>query len=150
MELVRHRAFSFCQESTRYCNYSKDKFGNEVTYIIPSWEDIDEQDANAFLGLVYAGAKLNEHGEKIFPLYKALQVSEFYYLQLLKNGFTPQQARQVLPNAVKTEICMCGFEDAWTHFFDLRYRGTTGKPHPDMLNVATMLHNKFEAKGISL
>jgi len=149
-ELVRHRAFSFCQESTRYCNYSKDKFGNEVTYIIPSWEDIDEQDANVFLALVSMGGKLTEHGEKILPLYRALQASEFYYLRLLENGFTPQQARQVLPNAVKTEICMCGFEDDWKHFFDLRYRGTTGKPHPDMLNVATMLHNKFEAKGISL
>lgn len=147
-ELVRHRTFSFCQESTRYCNYSKDKFGNGVTYIIPSWEDIDEQDANAFLGLVSAKAKLNEHGEKIFPLYKALQVSEFCYLQLLENGFTPQQARQVLPNAVKTEICVCGFEDAWKQLFALRYYGLTGKPHPDMLQVATMCYNAFKEKGI--
>lgn len=149
-ELVRHRTFSFCQESTRYCNYSKDKFGSELTFIIPSWEDVDEHEASTFFTLVTFGAKLNEHGEKILPLYRALQASEICYLQLLENGFTPQQARQVLPNAVKTEICMCGFEDDWKHFFDLRYRGTTGKPHPDMLNVATMLYKEFEAKGISL
>lgn len=147
-ELVRHRTMSFVQESTRYCNYSKDKFGNEVTFIIPSWEDTDEQDANAFLGLVFAGAKLNDHEERILPLYRALQASEFCYLQLLEYGFTPQQARQVLPNALKTEICVCGFTDAWEHFFELRYHGITGKPHPDMLNVATMCHNAFKEKGI--
>lgn len=144
------RTFSFCQESTRYCNYSKDKFGNELTFVIPSWEDINEPAANAFLGLVSAGAILNEHGEKILPLYRALQASESCYLKLLENGFTPQQARQVLPNAIKTEICVCGFEDAWEHFFDLRYRGLTGKPHPDMLVVATMLHEAFEKEGINL
>ena len=131
-----------------YCNYSKDKFGNELTFIIPSWEDIDEHDANAFLALVTFGAKLNEHGEKILPLYRALQASEICYLQLLENGFTPQQARQVLPNALKTEICVCGFKDAWDHFFSLRYYGLTGKPHPDMLNVATMCYNAFKEKGI--
>lgn len=147
-ELVRHRTFSFCQESTRYCNYSKDKFGNELTFIIPSWEDIDEHDASTFFTLVTFGAKLNEHGEKILPLYRALQASEICYLQLLENGFTPQQARQVLPNALKTEICVCGFKDTWDHFFALRYYGITGKPHPDMLNVATMCYNAFKEKGV--
>lgn len=149
-ELVRHRVFSFCQESTRYCNYSKDKFGNELTYIIPSWSNMSEEDANAFYGFVMMGAKLTEEGEKMLPFYYSLVIAQQMYLTMLENGYTPQQARQVLPNALKTEICMCGFEDDWKHFFDLRYRGTTGKPHPDMLNVATMLHNEFEAKGISL
>ena len=141
---------SFCQESTRYCNYSKDKFGNELTFIIPSWEDISEEDANVVPGFIAMGLKLSEEGEKIRPYYTSLIMAEANYLAMIKNGYTPQQARAILPNALKTEICMCGFEDDWKHFFDLRYRGTTGKPHPDMLNVATMLHDKFKAKGISL
>ena len=130
-ELVRHRVFSFCQESTRYCNYSKGKFGGEIVCIEPTWyEGASSATQNYFNG--------------------SLQCAEDAYLTLIENGYTPQQARQVLPNALKTEICMCGFEDDWKHFFSLRYRGTTGKPHPDMLNVATMLHKEFETKGISL
>lgn len=139
-ELVRHRKMSFCQESTRYCNYSKDKFGNELTFIIPSWEDLDEQDANAFLGLVISGAKPNDRGEKVLPLYKALKASEIYYFQLLENGLTPQQARQVLPNALKTEICVCGFEEDWKHFFDLR---CAKNAHPDMQVLAKQLREQF-------
>lgn len=138
-ELVRHRAFSFCQESTRYCNYSKDKFGNELTFIQPSWTDFTMGESDA-----------REISQADTMFIMACQQAETIYLALLKEGWTSQQARQVLPNALKTEVCMCGFEDAWKHFFDLRYRGTTGKPHLDMLNVATMLHDKFKAKGISL
>ena len=130
-ELVRHRVFSFCQESSRYCNYSKDKFGGEIICIEPTWyENADISIQNYFKG--------------------SLQCSEDAYLTLIENGYSAQQARQVLPNALKTEICMCGFEDDWRHFFDLRYRGTTGKPHPDMLNVATMLYNEFTKRRISL
>ena len=138
-EIVRHRAFSFCQESTRYCNYSKDKFGNELTFIKPS--EMEFRDP-AETGKPFTA------GESLFI--KSCREAEENYMEFLNRGFTPQQARAVLPNAIKTEICVCGFEDAWKHFFDLRYRGTTGKPHPDMLNVATMLHDKFKAKGISL
>jgi len=138
-ELVRHRTFSFCQESTRYCNYSKDKFGKELTFIKPS--EMEFRDP-AETGKPFTP------GETLFI--KSCRQAEENYMEFLNRGFTPQQARAVLPNAVKTEICMCGFEDDWSHFFDLRYRGTTGKPHPDMLYVATMLHNKFKAKGISL
>lgn len=148
-ELVRHRAFSFCQESTRYCNYSKDKFDNQVTFIIPPWENIDEQDANAFLGLLAMGAKLNEEGSKKSPYYLSLYNAEQSYFKLLESGWTPQQARQVLPNALKTEICMCGFEKVWEHFFALRYYGITGKPHPSMYEVAEMLKFGFEEKGIN-
>lgn len=148
MELVRHRTFSFCQESTRFCNYSKDKFGNEITFIIPSWEDVSENDANAFLALLGAGGEMNEEGKKIYPFYRSLQYAETSYLRMLENGYTPQQARQVLPNALKTEICVCGDEDAWAHFFALRYYGITGRPHPDMLKVSTMLKEAFEKKGI--
>lgn len=138
-ELVRHRTMSFCQESTRYCNYSKDKFGNELTFIKPTGMEFEDPEKTG---------KPFTPGETLFI--KSCREAEENYMEFLNRGFTPQQARAVLPNAIKTEICMCGFEDAFKHFFDLRYRGTTGKPHPDMLNVATMLHKEFEMKGISL
>ena len=130
-ELVRHRTFSFGQESTRYCNYSKEKFGKTLTFIKPVWYDDAE-------------SKIKQDFEA------CLDWSASTYLGLLQEGYTPQQARQVLPNALKTEICMTGFASDWVHFFDLRYRGTTGKPHPDMLHVATELHELFLDKGIEL
>lgn len=130
-ELVRHRTFSFGQESTRYCNYSKEKFGKTLTFIKPVWYDDAE-------------SRIKQDFEA------CLDWSASTYLGLLKEGYTPQQARQVLPNALKTEICMTGFASDWVHFFDLRYRGTTGKPHPDMLHVATELHELFLDKGIEL
>ena len=115
-ELVRHR-YSPAQESQRYCNYGKDKFGNEITFIAPcdfdSWEDADKE---LFI--------------------TALKNSETIYLKLLELGKTPQQARAVLPNATKTEVVFTMPLFAWEHFLDLRSRGTTGAPHPDMKVVA--------------
>lgn len=125
------RVFSFAQESTRYCNYSKEKFGKTLTFIKPVWYDDAE-------------SKIKQDFEA------CLDWSASTYLGLLQEEYTPQQARQVLPNALKTEICMTGFASDWVHFFDLRYRGTTGKPHPDMLYVATELHELFLDKGIEL
>lgn len=140
-ELVRHRVFSFAQESTRYCNYSRDKFGGEIFYIVPSWfPEANMQQQEAFMQIMKA--------------------TEDYYMALLgqwdkrkpdarfKTGFkdnplTPQQARQVLPNALKTEICMTGFESDWKHFFDLRLYGKTGAPHPDMKALATLAMQEF-------
>ena len=148
MEIIRHRTFSFCQESTRYCNYSKDKFDNQITFVIPSWEDLTEEEAGSFIALIQAGAKPNEKGEKALPFYYGLYFSQLAYFEMLDNGFTPQEARQVLPNALKTEICMCGFVKDWEHFFALRYYGLTGKPHPDMHQVAHMLLEAFKAKGV--
>lgn len=129
-ELVRHRAFSFCQESTRYCNYGKDKFGSEITFIEPTWYNEAE-------GVIKSSFE------------SFLKYSEDAYMDLLDHQYTPQQARQVLPNALKTEICMCGFEKDWGHFFALRYYGITGKPHPSMYKVAEMLKFGFEEKGIN-
>ncbi len=128
-ELVRHRVFSFCQESTRYCNYSKDKFGNELTCIVP--------DKEAWKG-----------NTAYYDMLNCLDEIEKVYLKALEEGVTPQIARGILPNILKTEICVCGFEDAWKHFFELRYEGTTGKPHPSMLEVATLCYNSFKEKGI--
>lgn len=133
-ELVRHRKFSFAQESQRYCNYSKDRFSHEITFIDPSW--------NMLLSGVYNGI---DHFDGDY-FNHALRDAEKYYFKLLDLGWTPQQARSVLPNATKTEIVMTGFEDDWKHFFDLRLRGTTGKPHPDMLVVAQLAWNELKDK----
>lgn len=127
-ELVRHRVFSFAQESTRYCNYSKDKFGNELTFIKPSWYDKDEHTTGLFNGQIGA--------------------SETAYLLLLEKGCNPQEARQIFPNALKTEICMTGFASDWKFFFDLRYYGKTGKPHPDMELLASKARSEFMEAGL--
>lgn len=141
-ELVRHRRFSFAQESQRYCNYSKDKFDNGITFIKPSWCD---KEATSVIGDVTTVDIEKASAEFVlWMLY--LADAEKAYLKLLEMGWTPQQARSVLPNATKTEIVMTGFEDDWRHFFDLRLRGTTGKPHPDMLVVAELAWNEFKDK----
>lgn len=144
-ELVRHRVFSFAQESTRYCNYSKDKFNNEITFIEPYW--------------LHEATKLQQTE---FEFY--CKTAEDTYLALLgrwderksdrrfKTGFkdnplTPQAARSVLPNALKAEIVMTGYESDWEHFINLRYNGTTGAPHPDMKRVAFFIANFFERKS---
>ena len=139
-EFVRHRAFSFAQESTRYCNYSKDKFGNELTFIIPSWMDSNEQSINTKQGF---GIK---PGEELFAF---LGKSERHYFKLLELGWTPQQARQVLPNALKTELVMTGFVSDWKHLFRLRtsFIAETGKPHPDMSNLCDPLYKEFIKRG---
>ena len=151
----RHRVFSFAQESTRYCNYSKDKLGNEITFIIPSWLNIPEGIAYWHDGLGYrVGADpnntdfdaslgyINKSSNYDSFLY-ALENAEKSYFRLLKEEWKPQQARQVLPNALKTELVMTGFVSDWKHFFDLRAIGTTGKPHPDAEILAKPLMNEF-------
>lgn len=129
-EFVRHRVMSFAQESTRYCNYSKDKFDNELTFIIPNWVNTNcpnkEQEGPSVASMEWSTAMLN---------------AEASYRILLKMGWTPQQARAVLPNSLKTELVVTGFIYDWKHFFDLRYRGTTGAPHPDAKQVASMAHD---------
>lgn len=138
-ELVRHRVFSFAQESQRYCNYSKDKFDNQITFVRPTWcTDI---------GILPNGiAAVRELDKTNWEFVHALCDAEQTYFDLLSDGWTPQQARSVLPNATKTEIVMTGFEDDWKHFFDLRLRGTTGKPNPDMQYVAQLAWNEFKDK----
>lgn len=142
-EFVRHRVFSFAQESTRYCNYSKDKFGNELTFIIPSWLGTKD---NTKVNLAYNGVDsiaVGDINNEEYGLYYALAYAESCYLDLIDNGWTPQQARQVLPNALKTELVMTGFASDWNHFFDLRSRGTTGAPHPDAKALAEPLMQEF-------
>lgn len=139
-EIVRHRVFSFAQESTRYCNYSQEKFGNEITFIIPSWGHSIREGVLEYSPFEITSAEA-EFMQNCFD-------SEKRYLRMLEGGAVPQEARQVLPNALKTEIVVTGFVSDWKHFFDLRYFGTTGKPHPDMLELTTKAKAVLEEAGL--
>ena len=157
-EFVRHRVFSFAQESTRYCNYSKDKFGNELTFIIPTFlmEEItnhslyEEDGTLDFCGMATDFSSVDTEAgfsRKLWYFRHSLVEAENTYLELLAEC-TPQEARQVLPNALKTELVMTGFVSDWEHFFDLRARGTTGAPHPDAKALAEPLMGEFYKRNL--
>lgn len=147
-ELVRHRPFSYAQESTRYCNYSKDKFCNQLTFIIPSFlsktelikyfGDIEnlgyDKDIHKFQTSEWSNAG---------NFLQSIAWSEANYLTLIHNKLTPQEARAVLPNCLKTEINMCGFISDWEHVFELR---DNSHAHPDMQVLMKPLHEEFKKK----
>jgi len=147
-EFVRHRVFSFAQESTRYCNYSKDKFGNEITFILPPWIDDRQLGEHSSQELLIQMGRLDnptyskEDLQELYFLF-GLANSEIQYFNLINSGWKPQEARAVLPNALKTELVMTGFMSDWKHFFDLRAIGTTGQPHPQAKELALPLLNEF-------
>lgn len=118
-EIVRHRVASYCQESTRYCNYSADKFENEITFIKPCfWEESSE----------------------LFDVwYNACAIAEIQYFYMLGRGATPQEARSVLPNSLKTQLMMTANIREWRHFFKLR---CAKDAHPQMREVAMMLYKE--------
>ena len=146
-EFVRHRVFSFAQESTRYCNYSKDKFGNELTFIIPTWLTLPESNYTYCDGDWIDANKqviqISEDEANAHSFLVTLDCSEYQYTQLINNGWKPQQARQILPNALKTELVMTGFESDWKHFFELRCDTAA---HPDARKLALELYNKLYNK----
>ena len=115
-ELVRHRPASFAQESTRYCNYSKGKFGGEITVIEPKFET----------DMQYKSWK------------HSCETAETDYMIMLELGVKPQMARTILPQSVKADIIMTATEEEWQHVVNLRYHGTTGAPHPQMLELMTL------------
>lgn len=122
-EIVRHRLASYCQESTRYCNYSSDKFGTEITVIKP-----------CFL----------EEGTEGFRMWAGLcSLAEAYYFDLLNWRCTPQEARSVLPNSLKTELVMTANIREFRHFFKLR---CSKAAHPQMREVALMLLKEFKER----
>ena len=121
-EFTRHRVFSFSAESTRYCNYSKNKFGNEITFIEPCWSTTEPM----------------RDGFSEFRT--ALAEAENHYLFLIENGWKPQQARAVLPNSLKTELVMTGFVSDWKHFFGLRCDSAA---HPQARELAIPLREEF-------
>lgn len=153
---LRHRVFSFARESTRYCNYSKDKFGNELTFIIPNWLDLTSSDDE-----IHIDGNEDEYcyPEDVYTLsfLYTLKYAERAYLDLLeqwekkvpdkrfKSGFKnnpwkPQQARQVLPFSVSSPLVMTGFASDWLHFFDLR---CDSHAHPQAREIATALKEEF-------
>lgn len=140
-EFVRHRVMSFAQESTRYCNYSKDKFGNEVTFIEPCWlEDYNYEGNTYYNGFLVA---LRAAEANYFDLMKKWEdrISDKRYKTGFRNNpWTPQQARAVLPNSLKTELVMTGFVSDWEHFFKLR---DAGSAHPQARELAHPLHMEF-------
>ena len=134
-EFVRHRVFSFAQESTRYCNYTKDKFNNELTFIIPCWiKDLEE--GNYYAYCEYHHSK-NDASKRWFD---SCMSSEFVYTNLIEEGWKPQEARTILPNSLKTELIMTGFNDDWENFFKLR---CAPNAHPQAKELADMLKDKF-------
>lgn len=120
-ELVRHRPASFSQESTKYCNYEKGKFGGEITVVEPFWAENPEKNA------------------KLYPIWlKGCSDAEDAYMAMINAGATPQEARAVLPTEVKNDIVVTAIESEWEHILNLRFYGTTGAPHPDMKRVMAM------------
>lgn len=123
-EIVRHRPASFAQESTRYCNYSKDKCGGQITFIIPEFFQYKSPE---------------------WDLWKNnMENAERTYLNMIELGVTPEKARTVLPNSVKTELIMTATCAEWIHFFELRACNYTGKAHPQMLEVSRPLLDEFK------
>ena len=134
-EFVRHRVFSFAQESTRYCNYSKDKFNNELTFIIPCWIK-NLKEGNYYAQCEYNNSK-NDTSKRWFD---SCMSSEFVYTNLIEEGWKPQEARTILPNSLKTELIMTGFDSDWQNFFKLR---CAPNAHPQAKELADMLKDKF-------
>lgn len=121
-ELIRHRAFSFANESTRFIDYNKK---GEFYFIKPYWyEESDKDVKNRFDYICNA----------------AIAAYNF----MLQHNYSPQQAREVLPLCTKSELIMTGFEDDWENFLDIRLRGTTGKPHPDMVELAQLIEDEIK------
>ena len=130
-EEVRHRSMSPAQESTRYCDYMKDKFGVSVSFMQPEWIKPEDQ------------AEFEED----------LKWAEKLYFKWRNKGYPPEEVRYFLLTGVKSEIIITGYRDQWDHFMDLRSKGTTGRPQPDMKVIGDMiveLFNKidFDEKGL--
>ena len=148
-EYNRHRANSMAEQSTRYCNYTKNKFGSEISINLPTWVKGDlETNDEKFVELCEDVA--NEETNDWTPIDAWLfanQAAEFAYMKLIAMGCKPQEARVILPLDTNTELVHTAFVSDWKHFFDLRALGTTGAPHPDAKVLALPLMEEFKAKG---
>ena len=145
-EFVRHRVFSFAQESTRYCNYSKDKFGNELTFIEPCWlEDYNYESNTYYNGFLVALRAAEANYLNLLKQWEDKIPDKRYKTGFRNNPWTPQQARAVLPNALKTELVMTGFINDWKHFFELR---CAPNAHPSARELAIPLSEEFIKRGL--
>ena len=149
-EFRTHVGLSHLAESTRYCNYSKDKFNNEVTFIEPCWLDMHDTDEgrevtrNWNFDILDGCSIIAEEGkfdDARDAFLTSLNVAEHCYLELLQKGWTPQQARSVLPLGIKSELISCGFKEAWDNFF---YRRCAKDAHPMAREIAIPLQKKFK------
>ena len=152
-EFRTHVGLSHLAESTRYCNYSKNKFNNEVTFIKPCWLDMRDTDEGREVTRnwnfdILDGCSIIAEEDKFDDARDAfltsLNVAEHCYLELLQKGWTPQQARSVLPLGIKSELISCGFEDAWKNFF---YRRDAPDAHPMAQEIAKPMHKEFIERG---
>ncbi len=134
-ELVRHRIASFAQESTRYCNYSKDKFGNEISVICPMGGILLDNKTNSLSG--------NDISKLINEWTEAMEDAERHYFKMIEIGAAPQIARSVLPNSTKTEITITANYREWRNFFKLR---TPYSAHPSMREVTIPLLKQLKQR----
>lgn len=129
-EFRTHIGLSHLAESSRYCSYDKNRFGNELTFIIPNWVNTNcpnkEQEGQSVASIEWSTAMLD---------------AEASYMNLIKMGCTAQEAREVLPLSIKSELISCGFEDAWSNFF---YRRCAKDAHPMAREIATKVRDKFK------
>ena len=145
-ELTRHRVFSFLMESQRYINYSKERHGGEINYIMPSWYlRANAAQQKAFMHIIrdaesYYMALLGKWDDK--------KPDRRFKIGFKDNPLTPQQARDVLPNATKTELIMTGFASDWRFLMDLRLFEKTGKVHPDMLDLMQKAQKAMQEAGV--
>ena len=154
-EFNRHRALSILEQSTRYCNFSKNKFDNQVSFCKPNWINLNTgiyqvvnngKDLGDIVGDGYIKNVSDTDTDNIF-LQSCLNV-EASYMTLLNEGWSPQQAREVLPLCTATEAVYTGFADQWNQFFNLRYFEQTGKVHPNMLELSTKMNMEAVSKDI--
>ncbi|WP_173431813.1 FAD-dependent thymidylate synthase [Sharpea azabuensis] len=149
-DITRHRTMSFAIESTRFCNYSKDKFGNELTFIKPCW--IPEAYKLIHYPLIKGGVGDYKWVDQSFEEYKdpatklftdQMLFVEERYLKLINLGWQAQQAAEILPQCIKADMVITGFESDWKHIFNLRALGTTGAPHPEVKRIFEPIMNDF-------
>jgi len=151
-EFNRHRKDSIAEESTRYCNYSKDKFGGELNICIPEWfneednkyiNDIDNRLTFEDMCSLIVNHSDDYSMTTIDYWLFANMAAEYSYMNLIRLGWKPQQARTILPLDTKTKLIHTAFVSDWKHFFELRAIGTTGAPHPSAKELAVPLMNEF-------
>lgn len=141
-EFRTHVGLSHLAESTRYCNYSKDKFNNEIAFIIPDWVDSIKEGTYT---KDYKFPPMWGHDNWMdSEWFYAMCEAEKTYLTMTREYLTPQQARDVLPLAIKSELISCGFEDAWRNFF---YRRDAPDAHPMAQEIAKPMHKEFIERG---
>ena len=143
-EFTRHRVFSFAVESTRYCNYSKNRFSHEITFIQPNWIS-DKDIENYHMDFGYFTDQDTNHITAVNRFISALKNAEYFYMELIKLGWKPQQARNVLPLATKCDMVMTGFVSDWKNFFELR---DAASAHPQAQELAHPLHETFIQRGL--